>query len=370
MTIKGESFDIMREKQELDIFLSRITGISLPDGVVQETPAVTGEVPVQLPGSNRNEAFNLVQEKEEVNSFLSGIAMIRLPDEIVREAVKEPQQAAVQKATVPAISADEVPPHKEQPSREPFNEEKGVAATVEQKGLKEAGGVESQILQTGEKPEEKVSRAAVAGAKESLPEVRRVREKKAVKEGHAKGLWGARLRLIGLFLVFIIITQAFLWLNPNVGHHTIEWMHTHIPLIDRFLGEEKSEQKIIVQAIEFIDVRQRLVPNELLGSLLIIEGAVVNQADFPVAKVRVMGELSDSQGRLLASRVSYCGNMLSDEALGGFREDDMRMRSSIVPQEDRIVPRGQMPFMIVFKRPQADVAKVTVKAVGAEKVSP
>jgi len=102
---------------------------------------------------------------------------------------------------------------------------------------------------------------------------------------------------------------------------------------------------------------------------MIVEGSVVNQAEFPVAKVKVMGELVDSRGRLLAARTSYCGNILSDEALGMLQEEDIRARSSI-SQEDKIIPKGQAPFMIVFKWKQADVAKATVLAVGAERVSP
>jgi hypothetical protein len=82
--------------------------------------------------------------------------------------------------------------------------------------------------------------------------------------------------------------------------------------------------------------------------------------------VRVIGELSDSRGKLLAARTSYCGNILPDEALGRLTGEEIRTRSS-VSREDTILPKGQIPFMIVFEWKQAGVAKATVTAVGAEK---
>lgn len=375
MTIRGESFDLIREKQELDIFLSSITGAPLSHGVLREKPGAIKKGQEKLPGADRDDPFNLAREKEEVDAFLSGITMPRLPDEVIAEAmaetIKEQQPVAVQKAIVSTVSDDDVSTHKEPESKGSVDEDKIITDRIEREVLSAtAGGEEQQIIRKEEKPAEKsLGPIGIKVEKQPQPTDRGIKDKTAVVKGRKKGLWSARIRTIGLFVVFIIITQSYLWLHPNAGHQAIEWMRTHIPLVDQLLGEEKGERNIIINQIEFINVKQRIVQNESLGNLMIIEGTVVNQADFPVAKVKVMGELLDSSGRLLAARVSYCGNILSDEALGRLQEEDIRTRSSI-SREDKIIPKGQMPFMIVFKWKQADGAKATVTAVEAERISP
>ena len=121
-------------------------------------------------------------------------------------------------------------------------------------------------------------------------------------------------------------------------------------------------------------MRQRFVKNESLGDLRVIEGEVVNQADFPIAKIKVIGELLDSSEALLVARMSYCGNVLQDDALGRFKEEEIRSALSISSSgnlsDNKILPRGQIPFMIVFTHEPPGVAKATVTAVGAERISP
>ncbi len=370
MPFKNGSFDLIREKQELDIILSTITGIALSVDIVREKPSAIRKVQKKLPGGEGVEPFDLIREKEKIDAFLSGITMPRAADEVrgetegqaSGEVLKEQQPAAAQKAIVSS--------HREPESKGAVDEEKGVADKIQEEGLTEAADAkEKQTILRDEKPAEKETDVAGIKAEKPRKEDRPIKEKTAVVKKSKKSLWGAQIRTIGLFAVFIVITQAYLWLHPDAGLHTIEWMRTHIPFVDQLLGEEKDDKNIIINKIELINVRQRLVRNESLGTLLIIEGAAVNQADFAVAKVKVMGELSDSHGKLLAARTSYCGNILSDEALGRLQEEDIRTRSSISP-EDTIIPKGQMPFMIVFKWRQADGAKATVMAVGAERISP
>ena len=378
MPFRNGSFDLIREKQELDIILSTITGIALSVDIVREKPSAIRKVQKKLPGGEGVEPFDLIREKEKIDAFLSGITMPRAADEVrgetegqaSGEVLKEQQPAATQKAIVSSVSDDGVSSHREPESKGPVDEEKGVADKIQEEGLTEAADAkEKQTILRDEKPAEKETDVAGIKAEEPRKEDRPIKEKTAVVKESKKSLWGAQIRTIGLFAVFIVITQAYLWLHPDAGIHTIEWMRTHIPFVEQLLGAEKDDKNIIINKIELINVRQRLVRNESWGTLLIIEGAAVNQADFAVAKVKVMGELSDSHGKLLAARTSYCGNILSDEALGRLQEEDIRTRSSI-SREDTIIPKGQMPFMIVFKWRQADGAKATVMAVGAERISP
>ncbi len=186
--------------------------------------------------------------------------------------------------------------------------------------------------------------------------------------------WGTSMRLFALFLVFIAVIEGYLWMYPDVGYQTIEWMHSSFPVLDQLLGTEKAQQDIITDQVEFINVKQRFVKNESLGNVRVIEGEVVNRADFPIAKIKVMGELFNSSEALLAARIAHCGNVLPDEILGRLKEEEIRTALSISPggnlPGNKIMPKGQSPFMIVFTHEPAGVAKATVTAVGAERISP
>lgn len=367
MTIKDESFDLIREKQELDIFLSSITDNLPSDGVEQEKPAVIQKVQEELTGSDHNEPRDLAREKQDVDTLLSGITSLRLPDEII----KEQQPVAAREEIGLPVFGDDVSKHAEPESKGSAEKEERIPDRVEQNDLAEATEIEEKqtILRDAKPEEKKLGDTGIKTEKQPPKEERIIKDKTAVVKESKKNLWGTRIRMIGLFVVFIIIAQGYLWLYPDTGHQTIEWMRSNIPLINQLLGEEKNERDIIINQIEFINVRQRFVQNESLGTLRIIEGTLVNQADFPLTKVKVMGELFDSQGRLLAARVSPCGNMLSDEALGRLKEEEIRLLSSIT-REDKILPKGQIPFMIVFKRGPAAVAKATVMAIEAKRLSP
>jgi hypothetical protein len=365
MTSKDESFDLIHEKQELDIFLLNITGILLSDEVVREKPAAIIKVQEALTGKDHDEAIDLLREKEDIDAFLSGVTAPLLPD----KAIKESQPVAARDAIMIRAPYDGVSAHGEPERKDSADEEKIIIDR--QEAPAEATGREEQhiILKEEKLTGKSLGPTGIKAEKQPQPADRGIKAKRAVAKESKKNLQGSRLRVVGLFVVFIIITQGYLWLYPDAGYQTIEWMRSNIPLLDRLLGEQKDARNIIIDQIECINVRQRFIQNESLGNLRIIEGTAVNQADFPIAKVKVMGELFDSHGRLVAARISSCGNMLSNEALGRLKEEDIRLLSSI-PRDDKILPKGQIPFMIVFKQEPVEVAKATVTAVDAERISP
>ena len=367
MTVKDESFDLIHEKQELDIFLSSVTDTLPSDGVAQEKPVVIQKEQEGLTGSDHNEPRDLAHEKQDVDTLLSGITALRLPDEVI----KEQQPVAAREVIGLPVFGDDVSKHAEPESRVSAGKEVRIPDRVGHYGLVEDRAVEEKqtILKDAKPEKKKLGDTGIKAEKQHPKEDRGIKNKTAVVKKSKKNLWGTRIRTIGLFLVFIVVALSYLWLNPDTGDQTIVWMRSNIPLIGQLLGEEKNKRDIIINQIEFINVRQRFVQNESLGNLRIIEGTVVNQADFPVSKVKVMGELFDSHGRLLAARVAHCGNMLSDEALGRLKEEEIRLLSS-TPREDNILPKGQIPFMIVFERAPAEVAKATVMAVEAERILP
>lgn len=133
-----------------------------------------------------------------------------------------------------------------------------------------------------------------------------------------------------------------------------------------------SEGQSVVMQVQLQDIRQRVVSNYLLGVVRIVEGSVVNRADYAVARIQVKAELMDAYSVILDQRVSYAGNVLSDEDLANLSEEEMAKRLALPEgrddSNDRVVPNGRIPFMIVFTRDQPSAIKTTVSIAGAEKL--
>jgi len=75
---------------------------------------------------------------------------------------------------------------------------------------------------------------------------------------------------------------------------------------------------------------------------------------------------------VLGERTSYAGNVLTDDELMNLPEEEILRRLSRPEgnnnSNDKIVPNGQIPFMIVFTHEPPGVIKTTVTTNGAERL--
>jgi len=83
--------------------------------------------------------------------------------------------------------------------------------------------------------------------------------------------------------------------------------------------------------------------------------------------------ISDAYDVTLGEKISFCGNILTDAELGALAETEIQRELS-TPQgtdvsNERIEPKGEIPFMFVFSQEQAGAVKTTVTPAGAERVS-
>jgi hypothetical protein len=120
------------------------------------------------------------------------------------------------------------------------------------------------------------------------------------------------------------------------------------------------------------DVRQRSVANLLTGNLRVIEGVAINQALYPLARIRVRLVIADAYDVVLGEKIVSCGNLLTDAELGAMAEAEIQRELSIPQGSDvsneRIAPNGEIPFMIVFSQEQAGAVKTTVIPAGADRL--
>ncbi len=119
-------------------------------------------------------------------------------------------------------------------------------------------------------------------------------------------------------------------------------------------------------------VRQYYVKNEKVGSIFVVEGVVTNE--FPVAKdlIEVEGALYDSNKAVLVSKKQWAGTtpslfqlqVLGEEELESFLNNEIE----ILTKNTNVPPQGEVPFMVVFYNPPANVAEFGVRVVSAKDV--
>lgn len=169
-------------------------------------------------------------------------------------------------------------------------------------------------------------------------------------------------------ILVIVIIPAVIYFNvyPPIGDRFIEIAH-------KYIGDpEPARPEVVIGQVKLQDIRQRMIKNNVLGEIRVMEGMAVNQADYPICRIAIKGAIVDAYSVVLGERTSYAGNVLTDEELANLPEEEI-LRKLSRPEgnsnsNDKIVPNGQIPFMIVFAREPAGVIKTTVTTIGAERL--
>ncbi len=143
---------------------------------------------------------------------------------------------------------------------------------------------------------------------------------------------------------------------------------------EKIFGMSKKSEEVGPAQVDVTDVRQRFVNNLTMGTIRVLEGTAINRSSYPMTRIKVKGEVTDAYTVVLGVRESYCGNLLNADELVTMTEDQIQKELSN-PQgsdvsNDRIVPQGRIPFMIVFTREPAGVVKAFATPVGAERLLP
>lgn len=200
-------------------------------------------------------------------------------------------------------------------------------------------------------------------------------EGEGVADGPASPPRKRRRGLLWTLVVILILAAAggaFFWVSPEAGRRIVD---ATVASVVRLLGGETAkDQSMNLKNLEILDVRQRFVNNWVIGELRIVEGSVVNRAKHAVTEVRVRVRHYDAAGMIVGEKAAYCGNLLTDEELGTLAEAEIERelanpRGSDASNE-KIEPMGRIPFMVVFVRPPAGIARSTVSIAGAERLLP
>jgi predicted Zn finger-like uncharacterized protein len=177
-------------------------------------------------------------------------------------------------------------------------------------------------------------------------------------------LW--KVALWTILVIIVIPAIVYFVVFPQLGER-------YIQIARKYVGtSENTEGQSVTGQVKLQDIRQRVINNYILGNIRIVEGTAVNQADFSIARIRVKGEILDAYAVVLGERVSYAGNVLTDEDLTNLSEEEILKRLSLPEGRDnsneRVIPNGRIPFMVVFTRDLPGAIKTTVTISGAERL--
>lgn len=188
--------------------------------------------------------------------------------------------------------------------------------------------------------------------------------KESADSGEEKRVTVWKRQIVYLIIVFLL-AGVYFSLYTDVGKELI---------YERIFGMSEKAVEVGPAQVALVNVRWRPINNVHLGAIRVVEGVAVNESPYPMTRVKVKGEITDAQMVVLGAQESYCGNVLTDDELAAMTEEQIRKELGN-PQgsdvsNDRIAPKGRIPFMIIFTREPTGVEKVFVTPSGAERLLP
>ena len=214
---------------------------------------------------------------------------------------------------------------------------------------------------------------AAADEKESME----MAEEEPSADGTGRTGWGRTfLKLIALLMfVAVVAGTVYLYLFPEIRTQVLTWAAPWlrgVPVLEDLVAPQMKSGETVQPPVRIKDIRQRSVANLLAGNLCVIEGIAVNQAPYPLARIKVRLVIADAYDVVLGEKIVYCGNLLTDAELGALAEAEIQRELSIPQGSDvsneLIAPNGEIPFMIVFNQEQAGAIKTTVIPGGADRL--
>lgn len=229
-------------------------------------------------------------------------------------------------------------------------------------------GIEKAQEEIVSKKTEKTAETEKTEKTEKIGKIEKIEIPKKKKLRSSKGSGRAwKIALWSVLVIVVIPCIIYLYVFPEIGEDLINQYN-------EYMGNSKpvTSGVFINQMVKLQDVRYRRINNYILGQIGVAEGTAVNRADYPVSRILIKSEIIDAYSVVLNERTAYAGNILTDEELTNLSEEEILTKlaqpQGLNNSNDKIMPNGQIPFMIVFSHEPAGVIKTTVVTVGAERL--
>lgn len=354
--------DLRREKQELDAFLSTITEESLPiKGAVQTKEAISSLV------ENKSGFEDLHQEPS--GSKLEKPAV--KPEDISRQfAPKDKVHTQSINEFMPKVSdvtplefADKKLPKQEKtssflPLDEKQKQEVIMPKVIHAQGVKPMESFKTMTRFDGTTKSDEQGLTVTPPQEEKKVSTEIETEKKIDKTSPYDFTPEKKSTGTGKWVWILIILMILLF----AGYFSKSYMSS-------FFKTNQGAVLSSVKEVKLNDVRQRRLHSVQSGkSIRVIEGTAENLAPYPISKIKVVANLYDSKGSVLASMESFGGNIIIDKQLESLNEAQLfAVLKEGKASEDQIPPKGQVPFMIIFTDEPAGVYRLSVMPVDFKK---
>ena len=220
-----------------------------------------------------------------------------------------------------------------------------------------------------EKPEDIIRPAEI----ENDQETERAKIEQTPVRKRSGSVW--KIALWSVLVIVIVPLLIYFVALPQYGDQLMksgEYLFQKVGEYTGMSGPPPKTGAAINQMVKLQIVRYRPVNNYILGKIGVLEGTALNRADFPIARIQVKGQIVDAYAVVLGERSSYAGNILTDEELANLSEEEILMKllqpEGLQNTNDKIMPNGQIPFMIVFPSEPVGVIKTAVTLIGAERI--
>lgn len=145
--------------------------------------------------------------------------------------------------------------------------------------------------------------------------------------------------------------------------------------VDR-LENEQVEEIETIGSIELLKEKQSLKILDRLNNeqLVVISGLARNNFDHRRNFIRLRGRLLAADGRSLAERYVYAGNLVTEEDLKNLPPFEIVARLNIKGGQEgrnmKIEPGQEVPFMLVFEKQPVDWVEYRLDLVGSSPAEP
>ena len=292
-------------------------------------------------------------------------------------AVKKPVEVSVNKAS--AFAQETVPGHED----EEFSYEAMLTSGKDTDVIQSLDNVmeekdnynKDMELETGKAGTEDIRNdyyIAAAGEEEEERLKRQDEEFKQKKPADKKGIWKAwKIVVWSVFVIVVIPALIIFYVLPQLGFP--QYGDRLVKVANKYFGTPEPERaEVVTGQVKLQDIQQRILNNYIIGQIRVVEGTAVNQADYPISRVVIKGEIIDAYAVILRERASFAGNILTDEELTTLSEEEILRRlaqpSGRNNSNDKILPNGHIPFMLVFANEPTGLIKTTLMTIGAERL--
>lgn len=182
-----------------------------------------------------------------------------------------------------------------------------------------------------------------------------------------KGFWKTwKMAVWSIFVILVIPAAIYFLIFPQYGDRFVK-------IANQYFGTPEPEREdTITGQVKLQDIRQRILNNYILGQIRVVEGIAVNQADFPISRIVIKGEIVNAYAVILSERSSFAGNILTDDELATLSEEEilkiLAQPSGRSNSNDKLLPNGQIPFMIVFTHDPPSQITTRLITIGAERL--